>query len=82
MFFVYVLYSDEYNKIYIGYTSDIEARLAHHNHPGNRGWTSRYQPWRIIHTEAYVTKKDAMIRERQLKSARGRQFVKSIVPLR
>ena len=80
MFYVYVLYSREYNKIYVGFTSDLEARLNHHNHPLNNGWTARYKPWGIIYNEAFESKKDAMTREKQLKSAKGRQFIKSILP--
>ncbi len=79
MFFVYALYSKEYDKIYIGFTSNPEARVDHHNNPNNQGWTARYQPWMLIHLEPFLTKSEAMAREKQLKSARGRQFVKSIV---
>ena len=80
MYFVYVLYSLEYDKIYIGFTSDLKARLTGHNHPQNHGWTARYQPWKLIYQEEYGTKKEAMKREQQLKSAQGRQFIKSLLP--
>jgi putative endonuclease len=77
MYFVYVLYSKEYNKIYIGYTSDLMARLNHHNHPKNKGWTTKYSPWIILYHEVFDTKQEAMIREKQLKSAKGRLFIRS-----
>jgi len=80
MFYVYVLYSIEYNKIYIGYTSDLQARLTSHNHPQNHGWTARYKPWTLVYQEEFKSKKDAMVREQQLKSAQGRQFIKSLLP--
>jgi len=76
MYFVYVLYSREYNKIYIGFTSNLEARLNHHNHPLNKGWTAKFRPWEILYHETYDTKREAMVREKQLKTARGRQFIK------
>jgi putative endonuclease len=79
MFYVYVLYSIEYDKIYIGFTANPEARLKHHNHPQNRGWTSRYRPWDMKYREEFCTKQEAMSREKQLKSAKGRQFIKSII---
>jgi len=31
MYMVYVLYSEDYYKIYVGFTSNIEARLYSHN---------------------------------------------------
>ena len=80
MFYVYVLYSIEYDKIYIGYTSDLQARLTSHNHPQNHSWTARYKPWEIIYHEEFESKKETMIREQQLKSARGREFIKSLLP--
>jgi len=36
MFTVYVLYSDDYDKIYIGYTSNLEQRLLSHNKSGKK----------------------------------------------
>jgi len=78
MFFVYVLFSVDYQRIYIGFTSNIESRLFAHNHPSNKGWTKNFQPWKILYTEQYENKSDAMKREKQLKSAKGREFIKNL----
>jgi putative endonuclease len=75
MFLVYALFSEKYQKIYIGYTSDIEQRLLSHNELGTKGYTLRYRPWRLIYTESFLLKSDAMKREKQLKSAKGREFI-------
>ena len=77
MFTVYILQSIHFEKIYIGFTSDIEKRIIAHNHPQNKGWTARFMPWKIIYTEIFDTKQQAMIREKQLKSAKGREFIKN-----
>ena len=83
MFTVYVLHSHKFNKIYIGFTSDIEKRLFAHNHSSNKGWTKSFQPWKIIYFEEFETKEEAMIREKKLKSSKGREFIKKdILPLR
>lgn len=71
MYFVYVLYSKVFDKIDIGYTSDIDTRLKAHNHPENKGWTKKYQPWEIIYKELLSSKNNAIVRERQLKSFQG-----------
>ena len=60
IFSVYILFSPSHNKIYIGYTSDLEKRLLSHNHLGSKGYTVRYRPWVLIHTEAFNTKVEAM----------------------
>ncbi len=79
MFTVYVLYSEKYNKIYIGYTSNIEQRLLSHNELETKGFTLRYRPWKLIYSEVFSEKSEAMKREKQLKTARGRAFVWSLV---
>ncbi len=79
MFTVYVLYSEKYDKIYVGFTSDLEARLKSHNQLSRKGWTVRYRPWEIIYTETYADKQSAMRRERALKSSRGRKFIRSLL---
>ena len=76
MFTVYVLYSPLFNKIYIGYTSDLEARLISHNQLAVKGWTVKFRPWKLIHTEHFGTKVKAMKREKELKSAKGRLFIR------
>ena len=79
MFTVYVLYSREYNKIYIGYTSDMEQRLLSHNELWKKGWTKRYRPWELIYEETYEFKAAAMKREKELKTAVGRKFIWSLI---
>ena len=57
----------------------MEKRLYAHNHESNKGWTKSYRPWEIIYTEKFETKFLAMKREKELKSARGREFIKSLI---
>ena len=75
MFTVYVLYSEAHNKIYIGFTSNMEQRLLSHNELGTKGYTKRYRPWVVAHTEQYTDKGSAMKREKELKSSRGRNWI-------
>jgi putative endonuclease len=79
MFTVYVLYSKDFNKIYIGFTSDLEQRLLSHNELGKKGWTIKFRPWQLIYTEEFQLKSYAMKRERELKTATGRNFIWSII---
>ncbi len=79
MFYTYVLYSSKFNKIYIGFSADAYKRLAAHNDERNTGWTKKYQPWEIIHLERFKTKTEALKREKELKSSRGRSFIRSLI---
>ncbi|HOO10877.1 MAG TPA: GIY-YIG nuclease family protein [Cyclobacteriaceae bacterium] len=78
MFHTYVLYSEAFNKIYIGHTSKLEARILSHNVLGTKGWTIRFRPWKLVYSEQFSSKKEAMAREKQLKSAQGRKFIRSL----
>lgn len=73
---VYVLYAPASNRIYIGYSKNVEERLLSHNELAKKGWTVKFRPWTLVHTEAYETKQKAMQREKQLKSARGRDWIR------
>ncbi len=75
MSWVYVLYSRPFNKIYIGYTSDLNARFISHNELATKGWTIKFRPWTLVYSEQFSTKAEAMKREKELKSARGRVFI-------
>ena len=79
MYTVYAIYSESFNKIYIGFTSDIAGRLIAHNHPKNKGWTRKFMPWVLVYSENFQTKSEAMAREKQLKSAQGRKFIHSLL---
>ncbi len=72
---VYVLMSDSTEKLYTGFTSTLISRMISHNKLG-KGWTARYRPWRVIHLELFSTKRQAMAREKWLKSGVGRDWIK------
>jgi putative endonuclease len=76
MFTVYVLYSETHDKIYVGFTSSLEERFKSHNDLGKKGWTIRFRPWLIVHKEFFESKSDAMRREKELKSASGREWIR------
>jgi putative endonuclease len=75
MYTVYILYSSLYNKIYIGYTNNLEARFLSHNELGKKGWTIKYRPWIVVYSEEYQTKAEALLREKELKSSPLRKWI-------
>ena len=79
MFSVYVLYSPKYSKIYIGFTSDINQRMKSHNELSQKGWTIRYRPWVMVHSEDFSEKAKALYREKELKGAKGREWIWSLI---
>jgi putative endonuclease len=79
MYTVYVLFSKKFNKIYIGYTNDLENRIISHNELGKKGWALRFRPWTLVHSEEFNTKAEALLKEKQLKSGKGREWIWSEV---
>jgi putative endonuclease len=79
MFTVYVLHSATFNKIYVGYTSDLIGRLKSHNELTTKGWTMKFRPWKLVHTEVFESKKSAMRREKELKTAKGREWIWKLI---
>ncbi len=79
MFLVYILYSPGSGKSYVGYTNNIERRMKEHNFTSSKGFTLRYRPWVLVHTEAFDSRPEAMSRENFYKSGQGRELVKRII---
>ena len=77
-FHVYVIYSVDFDKIYIGITSNLEKRIFAHNHLP-KGWTKSFRPWKLIYTEEFEEKPQALQRENELKSHQGREFIRKTI---
>ncbi len=76
MFTVYILYSFKHGKTYTGYTSNLLTRFQSHNFQSNKGWAKDYRPWFLIYCELIESKTDALKREKELKSGKGRDWIK------
>jgi putative endonuclease len=79
MFTVYILFSEKHGKTYIGFTSNLIERYKSHNALAIKGYTIKFRPWKVIHTEIFENKVEAMLREKQLKSGKGRLWIKENV---
>ena len=74
--FVYVLLSrSKPRRTYVGWTVDLERRVAQHN-DGTGARTTRGGTWLLIYAERYRTRNAAMRREVFLK--RDRDFRKRL----
>jgi len=78
MYYVYVIFSLSHKTRYIGSTSDLGKRLLDHN-TGKSRYTSGRMPWKLIHKESFDSRKEALKREKFLKSGKGREFLDEIL---
>lgn len=68
--FVYVLASrkaDGRTITYVGWTLDLDRRLAEHNGKAAGAKTTRGRAWQLVYAEKHRTRKGAMRREVALK---------------
>jgi putative endonuclease len=73
-FFIYVLRSLKTGKMYTGHTNNLERRLFEHN-SGLEKSTKFGSPWKLIYQEKFSTRGEAMKREKELKTGKGREFL-------
>ena len=77
-YYEYNLQSMKNQSLYIGYTADFKKRLSEHNRGLNFS-TKPFKPWHLIHYEAYRDIKDAMRREKYLKTSQGARLFKRML---
>jgi len=82
MFTVYAIYNQKHKQIYIGQTNNLEKRLTlHKNKTFRKSYAARFDgEWMLIYSEQVADRKTALVREKQLKSHRGRDFIKQYIP--
>ncbi len=72
-FFVYIIRSVSYGKLYIGQTQDLEKRISDHN-KGRSNYTKTYKPWYILAYKTFDTRSEAMAAERNLKNLKAHLY--------
>lgn len=75
MFYVYALKSEKNNKRYVGSTSKSPQERTHDHNTGSNSFTRQNKPWKLIYTENFTTKNEALKREKFLKSGQGRKWL-------
>ena len=77
MWKLYIIYSKKINRYYTGITEDM-WRLERHNQGWGR-YTKRGIPWKVVYTEDFETKSDALKREREIKNRKSKKYIESII---
>ncbi len=73
-YFVYILYSENFDRYYIGQTKEISTRLKRHN-DRLESFTKAYVPWRLECVVEKPTRAEAMILERKLKNLNRKRIL-------
>jgi putative endonuclease len=78
MYFVYILYSEKLDRYYVGQTDNIDKRLDHHL-LGISKYTSSATDWRLVHSESFQTRKEAIQRENEIKRKKSRKYIEWLI---
>jgi putative endonuclease len=76
MEFVYVPQSKKDKKFYVGWTNNLQKRFFEHQ-KGKIFSTKGRRPMRLIYYEACINREDAKKREKYLKTAWGKRYIKN-----
>ncbi len=77
-YYVYVLLSLRDHGWYIGFTTNLKSRLIKHS-KNEVTSTKLRTPFKLIHYEYFINRKDVLSREEFLKSGYGRMQLKQIL---
>ncbi len=73
-FYVYLLQSETTGRYYVGQTEHLEDRLAYHNADYSLALRNR-GPWKLVYSEIYATRSEAVRREQYIKGQKEREFI-------
>jgi len=71
-----MLRSESDSGFYIGFSTNLRARLRQHQNGESLATKSR-GPWKLVYFEAYTERENAEGREKFLKSGAGRRFLRA-----
>jgi putative endonuclease len=77
-YFVYIIKSKKDNSFYKGFSEDVFQRLENHNE-GKSSYTKNKIPWELVYFELHETKREALIREKNLKRASRERILALII---
>ena len=76
-YYVYILYSEAFDKYYIGQTNALDLRLERHNEfELTNSYTSKYRPWILVAAvEVGPLRGNALKVERRLKALKSKKII-------
>ena len=77
-YFVYIITNKNNTVLYTGFTDDLERRIYEHRNKIYRGFSAKYNCYKLLHFEEFKEMKEAQYRERQLKKYR-RQWKENLI---
>ena len=78
MYTIYILHSETIDRYYVGYTNNLTRRLEEHNRKKGK-YTDAGIPWVLAYSEVFLSKKEAMDREKFIKSKKSKIYILELI---
>ena len=75
---LYIIQSLEDSSYYIGQTDNLDDRLKRHNQ-GRSKATKNKRPWKLVYTEEFETRSEAMKREYEIKRKKRKSYIEWLI---
>ncbi len=80
MHFLYIIYSKQSHRFYIGETQNVEKRVLMHNqHVFKKAYTTSAEDWQLKLSFECESKEEASYLERFIKRMKSRVFIEKII---
>ena len=80
MYYVYILYSSEANKFYVGQSDQPQERYLQHVENDGKTFTGKYSDWKLKAVfQAGDTRAEAMKLERYIKKQKSRTLIEKLI---
>ncbi len=79
MHHLYIIYSEGFDKYYVGISKDAYTRLKYHNAGEKNTYTRKYRPWELVALFEADTQGAAVKAERLIKKQKSKIFIKKLI---
>jgi putative endonuclease len=76
-FWVYIIFSEKYDRFYIGQTNDLDGRIERHN-SGYVESTKSFRPWVLKLALSKDNRSESMVLEKKLKNLNRLRLIEFI----
>lgn len=77
MYFVYILLCED-KSFYTGSTNDVEKRFEAHRNGKGAAYTKSHKPVKIIYSQNFQTKGEALKREAEIKKLKRAEKIRNL----
>ncbi|MBU1110860.1 GIY-YIG nuclease family protein [Patescibacteria group bacterium] len=77
-YYTYILTNYTNSVLYTGVTNNLKRRVYEHKQKVNKGFTKRYNVWKLVYYEIYNSPIEAIKREKQIKNLLRRKKIELI----